>query len=194
MASSRDGLVWERFHSREPYLGRGREGDWDAGQVSSSCPPVRQGEDLLIYYTGTQRGQSDAAGGMGGIGAAFTKADRFVEQRAGDEPGYLLTREFLLEGNRLRLNTALRWVTYKEIHLKVEIVRRPELGRHHEFSHAPAYEGFSFADCDLIRADRTDLPVTWRGNPDLSALSGKPVYLRFEIQNMGLFSFRITKE
>ncbi len=194
IASSRGGLVWERFHAREPFLGRGREGDWDAGQVSSSCPPVRQGENLLIYYTGTQRGQSDGSGGMGGIGLAFTKADRFVEQRAGDEPGYLLTREFILEGNRLRLNTGLRWATYRAIQMRVEVVRRPELGRHHEFSHAPACEGFSFADCDLIRADRTDLPVTWRGSPDLSALSGRPVYLRFEMQNMGLYAFRITRE
>ncbi len=38
------------------------------------------------------------------------------------------------------------------------------------------------------------MPVTWNGSPDLSALLGKPVYLRFEIINMGLFAFRVTQE
>ena len=36
--------------------------------------------------------------------------------------------------------------------------------------------------------------MTWNGSPDLSALVGKPVYLRFEIVNMGLFSFRVAQE
>ena len=33
---------------------------------------------------------------------------------------------------------------------------------------------------------KIDLVVTWKGNPDLTPLIGKPVYLRFELQNMGL--------
>ena len=38
------------------------------------------------------------------------------------------------------------------------------------------------------------MPVTWNGSPDLSALLGKPIYLRFEIVNMGLFSFKVAHE
>ena len=53
--------------------------------------------------------------------------------------------------------------------------------------------GFSLDDSDALRGTRTDMPVTW-ASPDLSALVGKPVYLRFEIVNMGLFSFRVTQE
>ncbi|MCY4376019.1 MAG: hypothetical protein OXC31_19880 [Spirochaetaceae bacterium] len=47
---------------------------------------------------------------------------------------------------------------------------------------------------DELRGTRSDMPVTWNGSRDLSALLGKPVYLRFEIINMGLFAFRVTQE
>ena len=57
---------------------------------------------------------------------------------------------------------------------------------------AQAYEGFSLEECDPVRGTRPENPVTWQGNGDLSALVGKPVYLRFEIRNMGLFSFQVT--
>ena len=56
------------------------------------------------------------------------------------------------------------------------------------------YAGFSLDDSDELRGTTTDMPVTWNGSPDLSALAGKPVYLRFEIINMGLFSFRVTRK
>ena len=188
LASSRDGLAWERFYTREAFIPRGREGDWDARQVHSACPPIRQGEDLLIYYTGSNRGQNEGTG-TGGIGLARMKVDRFVEERAGDEPGFLLTREFLLEGKGLFLNTYMKGMPYKEQGIRVEIVRRPPLGGHRGFSQP--YEGFSLEECDPILANRTDAPVTWNGSADLSALQGKPVYVRFEIRNMGLFSFRV---
>ena len=36
--------------------------------------------------------------------------------------------------------------------------------------------------------------MTWKGNPDISALMGKRVYLRFEVRNMNLYGFSVTKE
>ena len=193
LASSRDGLRWERFHTREPFLPRGPEGAWDAGQTRASSEPVRQGEDLLFYYWGTSQPQY-APSDVGGIGLATLKVDRFVEQRAGDQTGFLLTREFLLEGSRLEINAVAPGMNYKEQRIRVEIVRRPRLGDHAaDFSPLP-YEGFGLEECDPITATRTDIPVTWKGRADLSELRGKPVYLRFEIRNMGLFSFRIGEE
>ena len=127
-----------------------------------------------------------------GLEPATAKVDRFVEQRAGDRPGYLLTREFVLEGNRLRLNTAMPQKPWHEQLVRVEIARHPPLGRH--YGSSQPYPGFSLDDSDELRGTRTDMPVTWNGSPDLSALVGKPVYLRFEIINMGLFSFKVAQE
>ena len=190
LASSRDGLFWERFHTREPFLPRGREGDWDAGQVIADAEPVRQGEDLLIYYSGFTAPQYET-NRNGGIGLAVMKLDQFVEQRAGDRPGFLLTREFVLEGNQLCLNTVMPGMNYREQGIRVEVARRPELGKH-AANFVQAYEGFSLEECDPIRGTRTENPVKWNGNGDLSELVGRPVYLRFEIRNMGLFSFKVS--
>ena len=196
LASSPDGIRWERFHGREIFIPRGIAGEFDAGRASTSCPPVRQGEDLLIYYSGTTKGQHQR-GVNGGIGVALIKADRFVEQHAGNEPGYLMTKEFILDGNRLELNVAADGGAYREREVRVEIARHPAMGQHpanvDKKSYSQGYPGFSYEDCDPISSDRTDCAVTWKGNPDLSSLKGKPVYLRFELRNMGIYSFRIKE-
>lgn len=188
LASSRDGLRWHRFHGREPFLPRGREGDWDAGQVIPNGHPVRQGDQLLFYYSGFAQPQYDP-GRNGGVGLATLRADQFVEQRGGDRPGYLLTREFIWPGSQLRLNHIMSGMNYREQAIRVEIARRPQVGSHK--GHVQAVEGFTLEDCVALRGTRTDAPVTWKGGGDLSALRGEAVYLRFEIRNMGLFAFSI---
>ena len=190
IATSSDGFNWERLPTREPYLPRGREGDWDAGQVLIGCPPVIQGDEMLIYYNGTPNPQYETTT-QSGIAVAISKLDRFVEQRAYDRPGYLLTREFILEGNRLKVNTVMPGKPYHEQLMRVEIARHPPLGAQHGFSQP--YPGFSFEDSDVLKGARTDMIVTWGGKSDLSELIGKPVYLRFELRNMGLFSFQTIK-
>ncbi len=196
LATSRDAFHWERYHTREAWLPRGREGDWDFGGTLPSSPPVQRGEYLLLYYNGMLIGQEEQGDFRGGIGLATIKLDRFVEQRAGDEQAYLLTKEFILEGKTLRVNIEQNKSTNLKFpcRLRAEILRHPPFGQHWLFKEA--YEGFSFDDCDPIESiDHTDVLVTWRkGKSDLASLAGKPVYIRFELQNMGIFSFRISKE
>ncbi|MBL9216834.1 MAG: hypothetical protein JNG83_15255 [Opitutaceae bacterium] len=193
LASSPDGRRWERFHTRAPFIARGPAGSWDAGQIMrpATNPPVRYGSDLHCYYTGATKGQFDWHG-EGGIGLVRLKPDRFVMQAAGDEPGFLITREFILEGNRLRLNTYYRKSKDCLHRLRVAILRRPPLGGHAGFR--TECEGFGLADCDERLENAMDWVVTWRGQADLTPLLGQPVYLRFEMRNMGLFSFRTPLE
>lgn len=190
LATSPDGIRWERFRTRETFLGRGAPGSWDAGGILPHGEPVPQGERLLLYYSGTRIGQEEQGDFTGAIGLATFKRDRFVEQRAGEETGYLLTKEFILEGKRLHVNLEHEKGPYRSPRLRVEILRHPPLGKHWLFEQA--YEGFTLDHCDPLCLDCTDTVVTWRGNSDLSALAGKPVYLRFELHRMGLYSFRIS--
>lgn len=194
LATSPDAFHWQRYHTRETFMPWGPEGAWDGGGVLPVGPPIRRGERLLFYYSGFLRGQEEQGDFTGGIGLATLKVDRFVEQRAGATTGYLLTREFILEGKSLRVNVEMHKSTNLPVEprLRVEILRHPPMGQHEGFR--GAYEGFSFDDCDPLSIDHTDAIVTWKGNSDLSALAGKPVYLRFELQNMGIFSFRIAGE
>ncbi len=191
LATSNDGFHWERYHTRETYLARGDKGAWDGGGVLPSTPPIAQGERLLFYYNGTLRGQEEQGDFLGGIGLATIVRDRFVEQRAGETNAYLLTKEFVLEGNRLEVNIE----PHKSTNgvnplLRAEMLRHSPFGQHWDFQQA--FEGFSLEDCDPLAVDHTAATVTWNGKSDLSALRGKSVYLRFELRHMGLFSFRIA--
>ena len=40
-------------------------------------------------------------------------------------------------------------------------------------------------------SDNPELTLTWNGSPDLSALRGKPVYIRFFLRNATLYTFQI---
>jgi len=189
-ASSPDGLTWTPFENRQAYMPRGEKGGWEGGAVLPSVAPVLQGEKMLFYYRGGTLGQHEWGEGEGGIGLATAKLDRFVEQRAGAETGYLLTKEFILEGKTLVLNFVSDRRPYRQPRLRVEIVKHPAMGEHWRFREA--CEGYRLDDCDPLKGDRTEVAVTWNGKADLSALAGQPVYLRFELQHMGLFSFRVV--
>lgn len=191
LASSRDGLHWRRHFSREPFLPRGPEGAWDAGQTTVGGAPVQRGDEMMFYYTGTAEPQLSKSRRSGGIGLALFKAGQFVEQRGDDPPGFLLTRELVLAGNRLRLNTAAPPAGLEGA-VRAEIARRPELGAHKFFTQA--CEGFGVGDCDPITVGDANALVTWRGNPDLGALAGERVYLRFELRRMGLYAFQFCQE
>ncbi|MCM8822710.1 MAG: hypothetical protein NC937_05730 [Candidatus Omnitrophica bacterium] len=188
-AWSKDGFHWDRFYTRQAFLPRGNQDFWDAGAVLTYAM-VEQGEDLVFYYTGSQIGQHEYGIHRNGIGAAFLKKDRFIEQRAEDEVGYLLTREFICPARCLRLNTGYWSIPNKQQYIKVEVVRRPNTGEHAFFSYP--YPGYSFEESIPISTDRTDVFVMWKTKKDLSELAGKPIYLRFELMNMGLFSFYFT--
>ena len=50
--------------------------------------------------------------------------------------------------------------------------------------------GFALADSEVMYGDSLEQPMLWRGNPDLGALAGTPLRLRFTLRDADLFSFR----
>lgn len=192
LASSSDGLHWQPYATREAFIPRGEPGAWDMGSVRPTCRPVSCPDGLLIYYSGASVGQHEEGTRLTGIGATLLRRDGFVEQRAGEETGYLLTKEFVLEGNRLEVNMAsVKTGTYPNRGMRVEIVRHAPMGEHWKWSEA--CEGFGLDDCDPLTGRGEKQIVSWRGESDLSALKGQAVYVRFELRQAGLFSFRVGK-
>ena len=51
-------------------------------------------------------------------------------------------------------------------------------------------DGFALGDCPEIIGDRIDAAVSWKSGPDVGALAGKPVRLRFVLKDADLYSLR----
>ena len=51
---------------------------------------------------------------------------------------------------------------------------------------------FTAANCRPIACDKTLAAVTWEGDADLSAVSGKPVRFRFHLKNGSLYAFWVS--
>jgi hypothetical protein len=51
-------------------------------------------------------------------------------------------------------------------------------------------ERFSLADCPELFGDTIARRVMWKGDADLSELSGKPVRLLFDLKDADVYSFQ----
>jgi hypothetical protein len=107
------------------------------------------------------------------------RTDGFVSVRAGATKGELLTKPVMFAGNALILN----YSTSAAGGLQVEI---------QEASGAPIL-GFHLDDCPLIIGDNIENRVQWKGKPNLGALVGKPIRLRFVMTECDLYSFRFHR-
>jgi hypothetical protein len=107
------------------------------------------------------------------------RPDGFVSIQAGVAEGELLIKPVLFEGDTLVLN----YSTSAAGSLRVEL--QDPAGN--------PLPGFALDDCSPIVGDRIDGPVTWEGNPDLGALAGTPVRLRFVMTECDLYSFRFVE-
>ena len=193
IATSRDGISWERTWNREPLISRGPEGSYDHGQVGTgTSEPLEIGQDLLIYYFASPSGQGDWHS-ESGVAVGRLRKDRFIGQWAGKETGYLLTRQFVLEGTKLKLNcSALPAPYHQETDgIQVAIIEAPDF-KTKETMREKAVPGFGFEDSEQIVTDDIAHTVTWRGKSDLSALKGHAIYLRFRMKKASLYSFQIA--
>lgn len=188
---SRDGIDWKRLPLRPQFIENGAPGEWDAGSIGS-ISLLTESDQYRIYYTGGNTSQGEkrfprfTANGM-----AYLGKDRFVGQQAGPAGGYLLTREFVLEGSRLEVNFSSQvksppaeWGRV----IRAELLQAPN-----DQVAATVIPGFSIKDCDPVTvADSFATTLSWKGSSDLSALKGKKIYIRFYIQNSTLYTFRIA--
>ena len=181
---SRDAQVWTRVAAGQPFMDFNPKHDtWDASKVRPFSV-LEVDDELWIYYGGKptaletenpnfpESQRSDNA-----IGLATLKRDRFVSIQAGERPGVLQTRPLTFQGGRLHVNADVA----DGGELKVAVVRRD----------GQVMEGHGVAQCDTVRGDGIDLPVTWQGRSGLSGLEDMSVSLCFELRNADLFSFWI---
>ncbi len=179
LASSLDGLHWQRPFRRERFMDLGAEGGWDDSWVNmSDSPPVREGDRMRFWF----HGREEAHGlnyRSGGIGTFVLGLDRFAGLSAGREAGWIVTDRVLAGGQRLFLNANVRNGS-----ARVEV---------RTGSGAPI-PGLLLDDCDEIRGDSVEHPVTWNGSPDLGAAAGEQVRIHIEFSYGQVFAYRFGDE
>ncbi|WP_298864532.1 hypothetical protein [uncultured Gimesia sp.] len=190
LAFSRDLHKWQRPF-RTPILVRGpKPQDWNSGWYSTACHALRVGDEVRLYYAGSnylhgtpalyrlrnpKTGEKYGRGTKytGAIGLATWQLDRFVSVDASDASGTLTTVPLRIQGDRLLINAR----TKKSGSITVEICDdqgQPIAG---------------FKKSDPVQGDHIRHAITFEGQPDLSGLATGPVVLRFSINDAELFSF-----
>jgi hypothetical protein len=106
------------------------------------------------------------------------RTDGFVSVNAGYAPGELLTKPLLFAGSELLLNYSTSAAGSVQVEIQ-GIDGRP-------------LPGFALDDCQEIVGDHIERAVQWQGGPDLGALAGRAVRLRFVLRECDLFSLRFS--
>ena len=188
LMTSRDGLNWQR-PLRQPIIPAGEPGSEAEGGAYAGCGLVslRPGEWSLPYSP--RRGSHnqlffDNSRPETGVLTASWRQDGFVSLEA-ESLGGCSTLILALSGSRLLLNA---WTRFGG-EIRVEVADASDDNRR---THAPALPGRAFEDCDPISGDYLAHTVTWKGESDLSAWSGRPVRLRFRLRRARLYSLRVA--
>ena len=112
------------------------------------------------------------------IGALILREDGWAELKPTCERGRVITRQFVFEGDTLKIN-ADAYGGY----VRVDVLD----------PHFQPYEGFSAEDCDPVCTDdpaRIWHVVRWRGCADVRSLWNKPVRLVFHLHQASLYAFQ----
>jgi hypothetical protein len=184
LAVSRDGVKFSR-PTRKPFMRLGPAGHFDSRFVWAMPHPIRVGDELWIYYAGTNRDHdsiidSKANGKwLSGISRATLRLDGFVSIEAGIEQGHFITPPIRFSGKQLQLNVDAGGGGSVVVTI-LDNQSRP-------------ITGFSGDQAIAVNGNSVRMPVRWKGGSDLSGLIGKTVRLRFDMKNCHLYAFQFVK-
>ena len=178
--TSRDLVHWQRVAERQPFLEASPLGAeaYDIQTIIGPSAPVVRDDELWFYYTGIKHyafvtsgnepGYDDYYPDKGAICLAVLRRDGFVSLDAGEEPGTLLTKPFVLAGTTLHVNVDAR---AGELGVTV-------LGE----------DGQTVAVAEPVMGDQPRAALRWKSG-DLDSVKDKTVSLRLSLHNALLYSF-----
>lgn len=181
LATSRDGVQWNRTPQRRPFIRLGPQGSFWAGMIFVRHPlafPV--GNELHFFFEGWKKAHNDPARtGPASWGKATLRVDGFIGAEAAYTGGELTTRALTFSGSKLRLNVA----TGAGGIVRVEI--QDDSGH--------PLEGFEAEDADEINGNYPQVQASWKGSPDVASLAGRKVRLKFLMRDANLYSFQFVR-
>jgi len=181
LITSRDGVRFKRWDEAFLRPGIEREGTWNYGHQCLAWHMVETASGLdggapdeLSFYAV----ESYWTGRSSTLRRHTLRLDGFVSVNAPSQSGEMLTRPVRFAGTVLKLNFS----SSAAGGILVEI--QDEAGR--------AIPGFSLQDSQIVYGDALDRTVSWKNGADVSGLQGRPVRLRFVLQDADLFALRFA--
>ena len=173
-ASSRDGVHFDR-RFMEAFIRPGRESlNWYSrtNMVATGLLPTAA-DEISLYVSQAYRHPTAH------LRRHVIRTDGFVSVHGTYQGGELLTKPLRFSGSRLVINYA----TSAAGSLRVEITD----------AQGTPLAGHTRDDCEEIYGDQIEQVVAWKSGSDVSALSDRPVRLRFLIRDADLYSLRFGR-
>jgi len=179
--ASRNGVKFKRWNEAFMRPGIERDGAWSYGQLcvawqvvetKSSIPGAPN--ELSIYGD-----EFYWSGHKGSAVRRYTlRLDGFVSVQAPASEGELLTKPIEFTGRTLDLNFS----TSAAGSVRVEI----------QDADGTPLPGFALADCEPLFGDTIARHVRWKHGADVSALAGRPVRLRFVLNDADVYAYQFN--
>jgi len=181
IAVSRDAWAWRMLtdpRTKEEYIRTGPPGSSDDRQVRMVSRLIVLDDEILFFYG--QNADPHDTGVMRTEGCLATlRLDGFMPVVAGEKTGRLLTKPFMLEGDKVYLNAAC------EVNGSITVAVLDEAGR--------PVPGLMHEQCQPVRGDSVKLPVRWQGEAALAQQRAKTIRLEFALAKARLYSFWCEK-
>ena len=172
--SSRDGVMFKRWPTEIiPITApQDRAGNRSNYMTRGLLQLPDNDRELSVYAT-----EAYYAGPGSRVRRFVYRMDGFVSARAGAKGGVLLTKPLTFKGSNVSLNIKSKGATRVEL----------------QDANGQPLPGFTAADCTPISGDFVAHTVKWKGG-SLGAHAGKPVRLRFALQEADLFSLQFQSQ
>jgi hypothetical protein len=109
--------------------------------------------------------------------------------------GFLLTREMVVSAPELIVNTTVAdGYNSDPATATVPPAFAAEVLALDDGSAPKTVPGYGLEDCSTPAVDLVEHKVTWREKTDLRELVGRPVFIRFYLKNIGIYSLRFREE
>ena len=204
LASSRDGVAWERSAHRRIFIPLGfmrnnySGQSFDSGMIYPASSPARKGDELWIYYSGFNHGHNLLEKEhTSRIGGAKLRLDGFCSLDATSE-GSVVTKFVRFEGSEMFVNAETGSIGpeggkarpgWSQLftgspdgkgNVQVEIQDQREV----------PIAGFRASQCKPLQGNGVAQKVSWAGG-NLGRLRNQAVRIKFVISNAKLYSFRV---
>jgi hypothetical protein len=174
---SRDGFHWSR-PDRRSFCGLSDDPTaWNFGNLQRAGGCCLIVGNKLFFYVGATR--AGAGADPNSTGLAVLRRDGFTSMDADSAEGSLTTRPVVFTGSHLFVNADVKGGS-----LRAEIL--DEQGK--------LIAPFTKAQCIALRGDATKHEIKWNEGSDLAAIAGRPVRLRFHVNQGSFYAFWVSKD